>query len=72
MISIWDSNAADRKPGRRAVLAGARRWLERYMERHARTDEIRALHAKSDADLARMGLERDNIVRHVYRDRFLI
>lgn len=34
----------------------------------ARFDEIRALQALSDAELARRGIARDAIVRHVYAD----
>jgi hypothetical protein len=34
----------------------------------ARFDEIQALQALSDAELARRGIARDNIVRHVYAD----
>jgi len=34
----------------------------------ARSDEIEALMALSDDDLAARGLTRDEIVRHVYRD----
>ncbi|SFO86790.1 hypothetical protein [Tranquillimonas alkanivorans] len=39
-----------------------------YLERLARTDQIDALNAKSDDELARMGLKRDDIPRHVFRD----
>ncbi len=34
----------------------------------ARFDEIQQLQALSDADLARRGIKRDDIVRHVYAD----
>ncbi|WP_439139036.1 hypothetical protein [Roseicyclus sp.] len=34
----------------------------------ARFDEIQRLQALSDDDLARIGLSRDDIVRHVYAD----
>lgn len=40
-----------------------------YIERHSRRAEIEALQAKSDAELARMGLTRDRIVHHVFSDR---
>ncbi|MAQ36838.1 hypothetical protein BMI91_15025 [Thioclava sediminum] len=46
--------------------------LVAYMERQSRQEQIRALDAKSDAELADMGLTRDGIVRHVFRDRFYI
>ncbi|MEM9437134.1 MAG: DUF1127 domain-containing protein [Pseudomonadota bacterium] len=35
----------------------------------ARCDEIEALMALSDEDLAAKGLKREEIVRHVFRDR---
>ena len=34
----------------------------------ARFEEIRTLQALSDAELARRGIARENIVRHVYAD----
>ncbi|EPX76246.1 hypothetical protein [Salipiger mucosus] len=39
-----------------------------YSLRRARMRELIALESKSDADLARMGLTRDQIVPHVFRD----
>lgn len=41
-----------------------------YIESRSRQDQIEALEAKSDAELARMGLTRDRIVAHVFRDVF--
>lgn len=38
--------------------------------RMSRRDRIEALEAKSDAELAAMGLSRDQIAYHVYRDLF--
>ena len=43
-----------------------------YMEAQARTDRIQAYHAMSDAELAARGIAREDIVRHVYRDRFFL
>ncbi len=43
--------------------------MERAMEMHARVDQIQALQNKSDEDLARMGLTRDQIPYHVFRDK---
>lgn len=39
-----------------------------YVEARSRRDQIEALEAKSDEELARMGLTRDGIVAHVFRD----
>ncbi|ROT99122.1 DUF1127 domain-containing protein [Histidinibacterium lentulum] len=46
-----------------------RNLFETWMNRLARTDQIERLQALSDADLARKGLRREDIVRHVFRDR---
>ena len=46
--------------------------LTTYMERQSRQTEIERLHAKSDAELAQMGITRDRITHHVFRDRFYI
>ena len=43
-----------------------------YMERQSRQDTIARLEAKSDAELAAMGITREGIVQHVFRDRFYI
>ncbi len=43
-----------------------------FMERQSRLDSVQRLRAKSDAELAEMGLRRDEIVRHVFRDRFFL
>lgn len=41
-------------------------------EDSSRLKDIRALQAHSDAELAKMGLKRGDIPRHVYRDLFYI
>lgn len=38
----------------------------------ARVNTVRALQAKSDAELARMGISRDEIVHHVFRDIYFL
>ena len=59
------------------------RWLDKfflgmgqgfnaYTERVGRYDRIRKLQAKSDEELAKMGLTRDRIVPHVFSDLFYI
>ncbi|QFQ86380.1 hypothetical protein F8A10_02390 [Paracoccus kondratievae] len=52
-----------------AFLKWLSRGTEAYIEKHSRRAEIEALEAKSDAELARMGLTRDRIVHHVFSDR---
>ncbi len=44
------------------------RSLDNYVDSRSRRTEIEALEAKSDEELARMGLTRDRIVAHVFRD----
>lgn len=39
-----------------------------YAERRSRLHIIQALEAKSDVELAEMGLKREDIIRHVFRD----
>lgn len=40
-----------------------------YIERKARTERIARLRALSDTELARLGIERRDIPRYVFRDR---
>ncbi|WP_347138058.1 hypothetical protein [Paracoccus sp. SSK6] len=42
--------------------------MNAYAESRSRQKEIEALEAKSDEELARMGLTRDRIIAHVFRD----
>lgn len=44
--------------------------MNAYLESRARCAEIEALEALSDEELAGMGLTRDRIVAHVFRDTF--
>lgn len=46
--------------------------MNAYLESRARGAQIEALEAKSDDELARMGLTRDRIVAHVFRDTYWI
>ena len=53
-------------------FAGMGQGFNAYTERVGRYDKIRALQAKSDADLAKMGLTRERIPYHVFSDLFYI
>lgn len=53
-------------------LKGIGRGLTAYAERHSRMDEVNRLNAKSDVELAAMGLQRRDIPRYVYRDIFFV
>lgn len=54
----------------RQFLIALEARLERYMETQSRASEVALLQSKDDAELARMGIARDRIVAHVFRDRF--
>ena len=43
-----------------------------YMERRSRAAEIAALEAKSDAELAELGVKREQIPAYVFRDLFYV
>lgn len=47
-------------------------WFETYADQKSRRSEIDALEAKSDAELAQMGLSRERIPHYVFRDLFYI
>lgn len=49
-------------------LAAAGQGFNGYIERRARITELARLDAKSDEELSRMGLRRDDIPRYVFRD----
>ncbi|WP_323785826.1 hypothetical protein [Thalassovita sp.] len=53
-------------------LAGISAGLSAYMERSSRIAEVEALKAKTDAELAAMGLKRENIAQYVFRDLFYV
>ncbi|MDD9706924.1 MAG: hypothetical protein QUV10_03495 [Paracoccaceae bacterium] len=55
-----------------AFFATLGQGMNAYMHRKSRMDEIEALHAKSDAELAEIGITRDDIPRYVFRDTFYI
>lgn len=52
------------------VLAYIGAALVRYGEMRSRADRVERLQALSDAELAKLGLTRDRIVQHVFRDQF--
>ncbi len=44
--------------------------INAYLERLSRVEEVNRLNAMSDAQLRKIGLRREDIVRHVFRDKF--
>lgn len=57
-------------PARRGWLGALGAALEAHATKMSRRASIEALNAASDADLARMGLRREDIARHVFRDLY--
>lgn len=55
-----------------AFFAGIGHKLTAYADSASRADKVRALNAKSDAELAKLGITRDDIPRYVFRDLFYI
>lgn len=51
------------------LLDAFRRGSQRYIDRHSRRAQIEALEAKSDEELAKLGITRDRIVHYVFADR---
>ncbi|WP_136441790.1 DUF1127 domain-containing protein [Pacificoceanicola onchidii] len=63
------------EPATNPFLSLGRRILDAMVaigEANPRVREIERLTAKSDEDLAKMGLKREDIVRHVMRDALFL
>ncbi|WP_172291857.1 hypothetical protein [Pseudoruegeria sp. HB172150] len=72
---ITSSATHDRKSVKAMLdtfFAGLGQGFNAYLTARSRMGEIEALNAKSDAQLAAMGLKREDIPRHVFRDIFYI
>jgi len=64
---------SDRRQGLgERILAALARGVEAHGRVASRRGAIEALEAKSDTELAAMGLRRQDIVRHVFRDLFYV
>lgn len=46
------------------------RWFEARLNIASRRDQIVALETKTDAELSQLGIRRDEIALHVFRDKF--
>ncbi|GAA0288636.1 P-loop NTPase family protein [Rhodovulum strictum] len=55
-----------------SILSTVLDALVRVMEHHPRTRQIERLNALSDEDLAARGLTRQDVVRHIFRDRYYL
>lgn len=54
------------------AIAGFGKLLTSAYAMDHRYDEVLRLQAKSDAELAAMGLKRENIALHVFRDMYYV
>ena len=52
------------------VFSTLARWFEARNRIESRRGQIEALEAKTDTELAEMGIRRDGIAMHVFRDKF--
>ncbi|MGR1580411.1 hypothetical protein ACSSNL_02990 [Thalassobius sp. S69A] len=55
-----------------AFFASIGQGINAYVQYRSRADQINALEAKSDTELAKLGLKRDDIPRYVFRDMFYV
>jgi uncharacterized protein YjiS (DUF1127 family) len=55
-----------------SFFAAIGKGLTAYTYHASRTEQIKALSAKTDEELAEMGLTRDQIPHHVFRDLFYV
>jgi uncharacterized protein YjiS (DUF1127 family) len=53
-----------------AVFARLMQGLENHMRVASRRDLVERLEAKSDAELAELGIRREDITKHIFRDLF--
>lgn len=53
-----------------SFLTSFRQGFNAYVTSRARLNELQRLHDKTDEELAQMGLKREDIARHVFRDLF--
>ena len=70
-MSVLTTNTAEQSGIRGffdRVKASLVRGFNTYIESQSRMDQVTRLNAKSDAQLAEMGLRREDIPRYVFRD----
>ena len=70
MAAIESTPSASRRPGLFSRFsAQLHRETEAFIRRKSRRAEILALEAKTDEELARMGIKRAEIAQYVFSDR---
>ncbi|TRD23576.1 hypothetical protein [Palleronia caenipelagi] len=67
--STLTASASEKKGGLWAALS---RGFVAFCEAQSRQKDVAYFEAKSDEELAAMGLKRADIVRHVFRDRMFL
>ena len=73
MTYFDETLSTDRRKGAVAsAFASVAAFFDRVVAFQTRDIAVRALQAKSDDELAEMGLARNDIVRHVYRDIYYV
>ena len=55
-----------------AAFAAVGNWLISIAEADDKSRRVQELEALSDAQLAKIGLQRQDIVRHVFRDHYYV
>jgi uncharacterized protein YjiS (DUF1127 family) len=68
-VELQQSNIRNRFD---AFFAAVGQGFNAYLERRSRSVQIEALNAKSDAELAKMGITREGIPAYVFRDVFYV
>jgi uncharacterized protein YjiS (DUF1127 family) len=64
--------ASDFLPRIAAFFSSIGNGFVRFAENHARVRAAAELHAMSDMQLAKLGLKREDIIRHVFSDRYYL
>ena len=59
-------------PVRTAIRGAISQFFTRLIAAQNRSTDVHRMQSLSDAELAKMGLDRDDIVRHVYRDIYYV
>lgn len=68
-MAVANTNIAGHKV---SVFTALIDMLVRVMENHPHARQIERLNAMSDEDLAAKGVTRQDVIRHIFRDRYYI
>ncbi|MGR3564958.1 MAG: hypothetical protein ACU0FH_19915 [Heliomarina sp.] len=71
-VTAFETKSEIRGAGLRSALGtftgSLRDAFNLYIERASRSDQVKRLNMKSDAELAKLGLRREDIPMYVFRD----